>query len=43
MENVLVPAILLKSQVVHRQNIDLTVISEGFISEQDIEKNGKKE
>ncbi|MCW3788544.1 substrate-binding domain-containing protein [Plebeiibacterium sediminum] len=39
----LVPAILLKSQVVHRQNIDLTVVSEGFISEQDIEKNGNKE
>ncbi len=38
----LVPAILLKAQIVHRQNIDLTVVSEGFISEQDIDENGMK-
>jgi len=32
----LVPAILLKSQVVNRQNIKMTVISEGFISEKEL-------
>jgi len=32
----LVPAILLKSQVVNRQNIKMTVISEGFITEQEL-------
>ncbi|MCW3805699.1 substrate-binding domain-containing protein [Plebeiibacterium marinum] len=37
----LVPAILLKAQIVHKQNIDLTVISEGFIEETELEKNGK--
>jgi D-xylose ABC transporter substrate-binding protein len=37
----LVPAILLDAQVVHRQNINLTVISEGFIQEQDL-SNEKK-
>ncbi len=37
----LVPAILLKAQIVHKQNIDLTVISEGFINQQELEKNGK--
>ncbi len=32
----LVPAILLKAQVVHRQNIKMTVVSEGYISEEEI-------
>ena len=32
----LVPAILLKSQVVNRHNIKMTVISEGFISEKEL-------
>jgi len=32
----LVPAILLKAQVVNRQNIKMTVISEGFINEQEL-------
>ncbi len=32
----LVPAILLKAQVVNRQNIKMTVISEGFISEKEL-------
>ena len=32
----LVPAILLKSQVVNRQNIKMTVISEGFITEKEL-------
>ncbi len=38
--NRLVPAILLKSQIVNKQNINLTVVPEGFISEQEI-KNKK--
>ena len=32
----LVPAILLKSQVVNRQNIKMTVVSEGFITEKEL-------
>ncbi len=32
----LVPAILLKSQVVNRQNIKMTVVSEGFINEKEL-------
>ncbi len=32
----LVPAILLKAQIVHKQNINLTVVSEGFIKEEEI-------
>ncbi|SMO44811.1 xylose-binding protein [Saccharicrinis carchari] len=32
----LVPAILLPAQVVHRQNIKMTVVSEGFIEEEEI-------
>ncbi len=32
----LVPALLLKAQVVNRQNIKMTVISEGFISEKEL-------
>ncbi len=32
----LVPAILLPAQVVHRQNIKMTVVSEGFIKEEEI-------
>ncbi len=32
----LVPAILLKSQIVNRQNIKMTVISEGFITEKEL-------
>ncbi len=39
----LVPAILLKAQIVHKQNIDLTVISEGYIKKQELDKNGNKE
>ncbi len=34
----LVPAILLKSQIVNKQNINLTVVPEGFISEKEIKK-----
>ncbi|MGQ1786691.1 MULTISPECIES: sugar ABC transporter substrate-binding protein [unclassified Saccharicrinis] len=33
----LVPAILLPAQIVHRQNIKMTVVSEGFIAAEDIE------
>ncbi|GAF02370.1 D-xylose-binding periplasmic protein precursor [Saccharicrinis fermentans DSM 9555 = JCM 21142] len=32
----LVPAILLPAQIVHRQNIKMTVVSEGFVLEEDI-------
>ena len=32
----LVPAILLDGQVVHKQNIRMTVISEGFVAEQEV-------
>ncbi len=32
----LVPAILLPAQIVHSQNIKMTVVSEGYISEEDI-------
>ncbi len=32
----LVPAILLKAQIVHKQNINLTVVSEGFIKKEEI-------
>jgi D-xylose ABC transporter substrate-binding protein len=35
----LVPAILLKAQVVNRQNIKMTVISEGFIEEKELVLN----
>lgn len=34
----LVPSVLLQSQVVHKNNIKMTVISEGFVSEQEIFK-----
>ncbi len=34
----LVPAILLPSQIVNKQNIEMTVISEGFLSEEEISK-----
>ncbi|WP_321289005.1 hypothetical protein [uncultured Sunxiuqinia sp.] len=32
----LVPAILLEGQIVNKQNIKMTVISEGFIAEQEV-------